>query len=341
MPVNKAGKCQICVIVLCFIVINGCSAVNDTPALPLVPTVRVSADPSHSETVRKGSVTVSPIPKRTIPSIPSEEKLEKTAAANPTLTFAPALSPDDAEMYVVELLQTNGECRLPCFWGFVPGQTAMQQFQSKLNSLYNLQNAVLFGDTGGGMKITLPRSSVMLETWVTAVVDSRNQSEIIRRLQVEMTAYKDTGTERDSIYGDTLYTKYFQYYGLPSLLSVYGSPEKVFVGAELAAQMGGEDVLYLIIEYTSQGWTAVITMPANQKSKNIYAGCPYLGVTSLQLWAPGDSEMAQNYGVNVQAGYPWSSNEAIGYELEDFYQKFKTQTTDCLEINIDRLKFPR
>lgn len=37
--------------------------------------------------------------------------------------FLPTLPPDEALTRVLELYKTNGGCRLPCWWGIVPGET--------------------------------------------------------------------------------------------------------------------------------------------------------------------------------------------------------------------------
>jgi hypothetical protein len=40
-----------------------------------------------------------------------------------TMTPLPTLSPEDALVYVSEMIQTNGGCELPCWWGIVPGES--------------------------------------------------------------------------------------------------------------------------------------------------------------------------------------------------------------------------
>jgi hypothetical protein len=45
----------------------------------------------------------------------------------PTLTPLPALSVEEAQAFVDELLETNHGCDLPCWWGITPGETTWEE----------------------------------------------------------------------------------------------------------------------------------------------------------------------------------------------------------------------
>lgn len=57
-----------------------------------------------------------------------------TATREPTLTAIPTLAQEEAQLRILELLETNGGCRLPCFWGIVPGETTWQEAYNFLDS---------------------------------------------------------------------------------------------------------------------------------------------------------------------------------------------------------------
>ena len=40
------------------------------------------------------------------------------------------LEPDEMQAYVREMLQTNGGCELPCWWGIIPGKTSWKEMQA-------------------------------------------------------------------------------------------------------------------------------------------------------------------------------------------------------------------
>ena|GEM_PF-1161036 len=73
--------------------------------------------------------TVAPIVRPSITPVPTLTPL------TPSLTPLPTLPLDEAEALVLELLETNGGCELPCWWGITPGGTTWQEAFNFLNTL--------------------------------------------------------------------------------------------------------------------------------------------------------------------------------------------------------------
>jgi hypothetical protein len=76
--------------------------------------------------------TETPTPSPTLTAIPRPTRtVLPTTAPAPTRTSVPSLTPlpfptlepDAMHAFVVEMLQTNGGCELPCWWGITPGVT--------------------------------------------------------------------------------------------------------------------------------------------------------------------------------------------------------------------------
>jgi hypothetical protein len=67
----------------------------------------------------------------TLPHLPSTEHIDGSQTPGPSglniLTPVPTLSSEDAKTVVRELLETNGGCRLPCWWGLTPGRTTWEE----------------------------------------------------------------------------------------------------------------------------------------------------------------------------------------------------------------------
>jgi hypothetical protein len=64
--------------------------------------------------------------------------LPSPTAQSPTLPLATpksTLSAEQRENQILELLQTNGGCELPCWWGIMPGTTTWSQAQAFLEGL--------------------------------------------------------------------------------------------------------------------------------------------------------------------------------------------------------------
>ncbi len=283
------------------------ASVTDVATSPALPTPEESATPLHSSTVEHTS----------------------TPIVYPTITLMPTLPAAEAEAKVLELLRDNGDCRLPCFWGFTPGQTSVQTFKSVRHTL-------------GGSTITIPRDDMWLE--ITVLGGSRNdQSDVVDGMKVSMTVYRKLENESREVFDSPLYAQYFQYYTLPYLLSTYGPPTNAYIFLDVGiADMGlGIDLYLLLLEYVESGWGAILTMPLlwQDEARTVALGCPAQASTQLRLWAPGDTKMANEYGFGNGAGNSYTIEEATSLTLEEFYQQFKDPTnTRCLEtpVNINQ-----
>lgn len=252
----------------------------------------------------------------------------------PAVTLKPVLSILEAENEVINLLQNNGECRLPCFWGIIPGQSSKQITHSNLHSYLSIiPEDFLFGEKGGGVGVIIPDNDFILSTHlIIRNYDDLPRQDIVRWLQIDLAIYdKDSYTNfYDSLIYDKYY-KYYKYYTLSSLLSNYGKPTNVYINFE--NDMGLREY-YLFLDYTDSGWVAMLKMPLSQE-ENFFVGCPALAFTRLWLWSVEDIETAKEYGfienVNLK-----SINEVTSLSLSEFYDKFKNPSNaECLRSPID------
>jgi hypothetical protein len=151
--------------------------------------------------------------------------ISPTPTLAPTPTPVPALPVDQAEAKVIELLRDNGNCHLPCFWGFTPGHSSKLEAWSFQHSFYNIE------PDGNGMIIS--RDGLFLKTGLTISGMMENQdSQTIRHIGVYMMAYTDETRPEGFVHGSPYFSEYFQYYTLPYLLSTYGPPENAYIGYE-------------------------------------------------------------------------------------------------------------
>lgn len=72
--------------------------------------------------------TVTPVhPTSTSPLTPTPTQtktLTPTLTPTPTWTPLPTIPPDERLDAMLDLLYTNAGCRLPCWWGIIPGETS-------------------------------------------------------------------------------------------------------------------------------------------------------------------------------------------------------------------------
>src|SRR5262245_24560753 len=86
------------------------------------PARQVEVQPTVANLPETVAPTSSPTTPPTATTAPATPTVEPTIAIAPTPTSAPAASaPPDAATLVKELLATNAQCELPCWWGIQPG----------------------------------------------------------------------------------------------------------------------------------------------------------------------------------------------------------------------------
>jgi hypothetical protein len=283
----------------------------------------------------ESSPTVSPISDSTpttsqIVSQPSTRSLP-TPTIFPTMTFVPALPTDDVEAGLLGTLRDNGKCTFPCFWSFVPGITGIQAIWSSLFQFQNLPlNDVLIRDTGGGMGLRFMRDDMFLETYITVEGQHDTRPDVVRYIKVDFTVYRELEGDIGFVHDSPYYAQYFQYYTLSNLLSTYGPPDNVYVSYE-DEQYTYE--YYLFLDYTEQGWVALLTMPLHwQGDFDVLIGCPNEAFTTLWLWSPDDTETAREFGFVNYRGPLRSLEETSSLTIDEFLQRFRDPANvECLE----------
>jgi hypothetical protein len=117
--------------------LTACNSAAPIPTAILVnspekPVTTFTGAPPESNT-RQPRPTLTRTPTNTPLPVPTLKPPTPTVAPSPTL--APTLTADQEQALVLDLLQNNGGCKLPCWWGFMPGKTDWQTAQNFFASL--------------------------------------------------------------------------------------------------------------------------------------------------------------------------------------------------------------
>jgi hypothetical protein len=289
----------------------------------------VTAIPFPSPT-RKAENGISPRSTDTTASPTSSPFLTPATAIDPTATWVPALSVAEAEDLAIDLLRDNGGCRLPCFWGFVPGQTNQETLDSFFYDFYN----------AGGPNIQIPRGDSTIKISVHWNFDDDPQSAT-QSLWVTMTAEReiklDDGKYDQNVFDNPYFPQYISYYSLPNLLSNYGAPSKAYLGIDLGREMGFDNLFHLYLDYFESGWGVHFIMPLRQEG-DFYIGCPAQAFTVLSLWSPEDiATAAENQAGLDEFGIYKPFEEVTNISLEEFYERHRDpNNTQCLETPVDK-----
>jgi hypothetical protein len=241
-----------------------------------------------------------------------------TRKAEPTMTLVPSLSRSEAKKEVVDLLEDNSGCALPCFWGITPGLTQRQELESKLH---------MFDSLGGVSGIKFSEDDLDVRVFLSTGA-SNNRQDKIRHIRVIFEVYQDYPKGEYQV--NPFYERGY-YPSLPAVLSEYGAPQNVYIMLDLGKEQGMEDLYLLFLDYSDKGWVAIYLMPA-LCDKDSCRGCPVRASVILDLWEPSDDEMASEYGFAGKTGNVFTLNEATSMSIDKFYDTYKNpQNSMCLK----------
>lgn len=144
-------------ICLVWIMAVSCTANPQPTPVPIEPLTTARATSQVAET----SAPTIIIPTHTLTSIPTHLPFasptpKPTSTRPPTLTPLPTIAPEEAAAYVEELLETNGGCQFPCWWGIIPGETRWVDAKNFLDTFAIDYALTGFGGGRSGYGVYVP-----------------------------------------------------------------------------------------------------------------------------------------------------------------------------------------
>jgi hypothetical protein len=305
--------------------VTGCipGSVSWTPtsSIPL-PTTAPSNTPSATTVVPATSTATT-----TSTSVPSHTTTI-TPIPSPTPTLEPTLTDQSSEVYVLELLETNGGCKLPCFWGIIPGQIALEDAK---RFTYHL------GWWGG-------------DYYNGTVYEAAH--DLTQRLVIHIALQKSAGmvgTLHSSIAGDD-YLNLVKAYTFRQILLDYGKPTQVWINLATALEINTPEVTaFCTLLYYQESAILVKYCGSAVKIGSAYRLCPTTpnygnpnesptgGSVSLTLGIPGKvntpNELMRPFG-------PFDGmltvDEALKMSVDEFYdQAMSNPSVVCYETQRD------
>jgi len=299
-------------------------------SVPVVPTLLpssvtlapVTPTPSPSPTSPTCTPTPSPVSPTRTPS-PTQTPQLPTPTAGPTLTTD--------EERVLDLLQNNAGCRLPCWWGFTPGETTWQTAQAFFASLGKTPAEWIptkypspHGTTIYSVNFNLPDYDIqMAQTYV-------NNGSVIERIWVS------SGTVRnhEPVYGDPQFLQIWRPYTLPEMLTTYGLPGEIMLALYQSTPMGWLPFQILLF-YPDQGILVRYYGPAELQGDQLRA-CPHRSDITMWLWLPEQAlglEDIADMGPDItpEGLEYYRSVEEVGWSMEEFAQMFVENERACFE----------
>jgi hypothetical protein len=125
----------------------------------------------------------------------------------PSATSYPMLSRDEAKPRIIELLQTNAGCRLPCWWGIVPGKTRWEEVHAFLSPMLTAESV-----TNDYLSFIDPASSWDAEDPMLPNLEMYVRDSIVQDILV-----------------DPVSGKYLTELDIPHIFEAYGKPDEIYL----------------------------------------------------------------------------------------------------------------
>jgi hypothetical protein len=269
-----------------------------------------------------------------------------TPTNTPTDTPIPTLSLEEGHKLFLELIETNGGCELPCWWGITPGKTSMQDVTTLVTHLSSIANYTYLGKVKlnqavGDLEIIQPGDSKDFS--IRWMFSASSEDNIVTKIGISTMAYKETGDTLKKLYGNPYYNELLNDYTLPKILSSYGPPSQMFITADILypgvdSKLRPRDTFKIRVLYPEQGIFVRYSMPVESSGDN-YLFCPSRSFVNMNLIAP---YLDNNEIQTIMADSDWevffepsrynkSPKEAIEMTIDEFYQIFRSPTDQCLE----------
>lgn len=289
---------------------NGGTDSNRVPTLSSSPSLTLKIFPTVT-------------PEKTSTVAPSIQVTTTRLAKTKTPTFLPTMLPSLAQDQIVELIKSNGDCELPCWWGIKPGETRYQEI-NKLLSPLTIRQPYIAGDVS---------QHALLEYFfpIPETLSFLGRREVDLRIIYEQSKL---------IYIEVIGLQWHEY-SLSELLSKYGPPDEVIVHT-FQWVPGSAPPFALFLFYSEKGilayFPSLVEKNEVQVTESTIRGC--LSVSAdLSLWSPKNSwtldEAVKHMTVPIleQEDKPrLSIYEATGMSVFEFYETYKNSTvTPCID----------
>jgi hypothetical protein len=296
---------------------------------PAIRNTEISVLPIYTLTAPLGRLIITPSTTQITPGISSsftptspastlipsttisitETPLTVTGTPNPTLTIS------QARIRVQDLFESNGGCKLPCWWGITPGLTKWQEAKRFYEDFALV---------------------------VDPITTSEIQSAAVKVPTPYEVSYARTLTQ-NFILQNGVVNKIYLYnydfapnYNLVNILNGYGKPDAVLTSGYYEKQRSGY-IFSVAVFYLSKGFLVEYTDGGKEISGENYQICPQRSKSPfLFLWDVKD-ELSLSDAQKMLDLKNWPDFKplevATNIGLEAFYQIFKApNATTCFEI---------
>ena len=242
-----------------------------------------------------------------------------TLELKPTWTFLPLLPPQNSALKVRNLLDTNGNCELPCWWGIVPGQTRWQNVRDFLFPMADHVDSDNVSARGEEyihlfFNTTYPKNDLSVFQQQYSV-----QNGIVEEIQIN--------------------TTYLSHYSRPiDILNSVGKPQEIYIGGTIEPIMNSQ-AFFIALYYPNRGILSVFEtgLQDMQYASTIKVCFSKIFYSEIYLWSPNKS--FENQIVKILDGISknhHSLESVTSLTVDDFFNLFTdTSLAPCFNTPTD------
>lgn len=270
-------------------------------------------------------------------SEPTSEKV--TPSQNEISTLLP-LTPNtfESQILVKKLLEDNADCQLPCWHGITPGVSTIIDLDVVVRMLLGMPLSQKTGSflgqeyiaTNAYREISIDGTIIYISVGSFSQLN-RNNLDVLQ-VWSNVIGYQ----ESDESKGYSTYWREFENYSLQNVLLIYGVPEEILIFSEMYHEdfLQDRESLHIHILYPSRGIYVSYDMPSTRDNdRGVF--CPIDANFNLWLTSSDSNEFyklwwqnSQGY-TNFSETFDMSIEEALGMDIESFYEVFSKENTSC------------
>lgn len=251
-----------------------------------------------------------------------------------TLVFMGCTNVLSPREQVIELLQTNGGCELPCFWGIKVGETKWEDARpwlSKLTKIHDDKNFYADGD-GGHPAYDM---AFVLRDELPPRIEAPPQSFVIvatiGKERIQRLVFSPVGSIGDIEF----LPEYIQAYSLENIFNQLGKPDHVFI---YVCEKYKHPCFIMVVLYETQKIAIDITgedLPDNQVCPKIGEG-GNLTAMNISIANPtSDLELIPpSMIINPYLADLKSIKNVLGIDENEFYSRVLSESPACFDIDI-------
>jgi hypothetical protein len=235
------------------------------------------------------------------------------------------------EQVILNLIQSNGDCRLPCFWSIVPGKTEISEAQHSFQSLGLPISS--FVDREGK-----PYLWISVDSWgifhSISFYDENNDG-IVERIDVRLEAVQDNQN----------LAKIWLPFSPEEIIREYGEPYNVFLESRSQIPEGPQpDKIIYSIDFYYDTQDFYVSYSGYTENSSIYRMCPTFSEggnlgESITIYSRSPEEgsllrswIEETYHLFSKDAYK-SLEQSAGINEMDLVKLYLEKTNFCIETS--------